>query len=52
MIEQVINLVPDEWLKEDACFDTTAEHRQAYATYLTRRLEAPRPFLEEAIRAR
>ena len=52
IIEQVINLVPDEWLKEDARFDTTAEHRQAYATYLTRRLEAPRPCLEEAIRAR
>ena len=52
IIEQVINLVPDEWLKEDARFDTTAEHSQAYATYLTRRLEAPRPYMEEAIRAR
>ena len=52
IIEEIINLVPDEWLNEDARFDTTAEHRQAYARYLTRRLEAPRLFLEEAIRAR
>lgn len=52
IIEELINLVPDEWLKDDARFNTTAEHRQAYATYLTRRLEAPRQFLEEAIRAR
>jgi hypothetical protein len=52
IIEEIINLVPDEWLNEDARFDTIAEHRQAYARYLTRRLEAPRLFLEEAIRAR
>ena len=52
IIEQIVNLVPDEWLKEDARFNTIAEHKEAYATYLTRRLAAPRPFLEEAIRAR
>jgi hypothetical protein len=52
VINQVINLVPDEWLKEDSRFNTTAGHRQAYVKYLSRRLEAPRTFVEEAIRAR
>jgi HipA-like protein len=52
VIEQVINLIPDDWLNEDPRFTNTAEHRHAYVEYLTRRLEAPRPFVEEAIRAR
>ena len=52
VIEQVIALVPDEWLDGDARFTTTTEHRKAYVEYLTRRLEAPRPFVEEAMRAR
>jgi hypothetical protein len=52
VIEQVINLVPDEWLNEDVRFKTLAEHRQAYVEYLTSRRAAPRPFVEEAIRAR
>ena len=52
LIEQVVNLIPDEWLKEDARFQTTTEHRHAYVEYLTRRLKTPRPFVEEAIRAR
>jgi hypothetical protein len=52
VINEVVGLVPDEWLENDSHFKTTAEHRQVYAEYLTRRLEAPRPFVEEAIRAR
>ena len=52
VINQVVSLVPDEWLENDSHFETTAEHRQAYVEYLTRRLEAPRPFVEEALRAR
>jgi hypothetical protein len=52
VIEQVVNLVPDEWLNENSRFPTTTEHRQAYIDYLTTRLEAPRNFVEEAIRAR
>ena len=52
VIKQVVDLVPDEWLNENSRFTTTAEHRRAYADYLTRRLEAPRNFVEEAIRAR
>ena len=52
VIQQVLDLVPDEWLKEDSRFGTTAEHKQAYVEYLTRRLEAPRSFVEETIRVR
>jgi hypothetical protein len=52
VIEQVVNLVPDDWLNENSRFPTTTEHRQAYIDYLTTRLEAPRNFVEEAIRAR
>src|SRR5215204_1415946 len=51
-IRQVVDLVPDEWMKDNSPFNTSAENRQAYVEYLTRRLEAPRHFVEEAIRAR
>jgi hypothetical protein len=44
-IRAILALVPDAWLDDPA-------QRDAYAAYLARRLEAPRPFLEEAIRAR
>ena len=52
VIHRIVNLVPDDWLNEDARFTSIAEHRNAYIEYLTRRLEAPRKFVEEAIRAR
>jgi hypothetical protein len=52
VIEQVINLIPEDWLNEDTRFTSAAEHRQAYVDYLTRRLDAPRNFVQEAIRAR
>ena len=43
-IEAIVRLVPQEWLGE--------EHAESYIEYLVRRLEPPRAFLEEAIRAR
>ena len=52
VIKGVVDLIPDEWLKEHSPFTTVAENRQAYVDYLTRRLNAPRHFVEEAIRAR
>jgi hypothetical protein len=39
-------------MNDNTPFTTIAENRQAYVDYLTRRLEAPRQFVEEAIRAR
>ena len=52
VIKQVVDLVPDDWMKENSSFSTIAENREAYVEYLTRRLEEPRNFVEEAIRAR
>ncbi|HXQ73524.1 MAG TPA: HipA family kinase [Pyrinomonadaceae bacterium] len=52
VINGVVELVPDVWLKEHAPFSSSEENRQAYVDYLTRRLDAPRNFVEEAIRAR
>jgi hypothetical protein len=47
LIKTVVDLVPD-----NSPFASTTENRQAYVDYLTRRLEAPRNFVQEAIRAR
>jgi hypothetical protein len=52
VIKAVVDLVPNDWMAENSPFSTTAENRQAYVEYLTRRLDAPRHFVEEAIRAR
>ena len=52
VIKGIVELVPEDWMSENSPFSTIAENRQAYVEYLTRRLEAPRHFVEEAIRAR
>ena len=52
VIDRVVKLIPDEWLTGDALFGSPDEYRKAYVEYLVTRLEAPRGFVEEAIRAR
>ncbi len=52
VIKGVVDLIPDDWMQDNSPFNTVAENRQAYIDYLTRRLEEPRNFVEEAIRAR
>jgi hypothetical protein len=52
IIDQIVALMPDGWLGDETEFANHAEHRAAYAAYLSRRLESPREFVEEAIRAR
>lgn len=52
VIKTAIDLVPDDWLKDHAPFSSIAENRQAYVDFLTRRLEPPRNFVEDMIRAR
>lgn len=52
VIDQVVALIPGEWLGDEAAFAGQEEHRAAYAAYLRRRLEAPRDFVEEAIDVR
>ena len=52
VIRAVVDLVPDDWMKDHAPFNSISENRQAYVEYLTKRLDEPRLFVEEAIRAR
>lgn len=47
VIAAIVDLIPRAWLEGDE-----AQARLAYTTYLTGRLAAPRPFAEEALRAR
>jgi hypothetical protein len=51
-IREIVEFVPDDWMSGDSTFSSTAQNREAYVEYLLRRLEEPRYFLEEAIRAR
>jgi len=52
MISNIVQLIPEAWLGGDAAFDGSRAYREAYREYLLRRLEPPRGFLEEALRAR
>jgi hypothetical protein len=52
LIREVVALVPDIWLAADSPFATTQDARDAYIQHLSRRLQAPRAFVEEALRAR
>lgn len=49
VIRSIVDLVPEAWLMGEAAFRSTAEHRQAYASYLLKRLESS-AFVEEALR--
>jgi hypothetical protein len=51
-VRALVELVPDDWLAPEAGLPDPASHRQAYLDYLARRLAEPRPFVEEADRAR
>jgi hypothetical protein len=48
----IVALIPDAWLGDEPAFAGAAEHRAAYAGYLSARLEASRIFVEEAQHAR
>src|SRR3989442_9037248 len=52
LIDSIVKLIPDSWLVGDSPFSDSNRHRDAYMAYLLSRLELPRVFLEEAIRAR
>jgi HipA-like protein len=49
LIERAVAEVPDEFLVPLLTTDSLAERRAAYRDYLTRRLAAPRPFLEPVL---
>jgi hypothetical protein len=52
LIDGILAAIPDMWLTGETKFASVEENRRAYAEYLSRRLEAPRVFAEEAERAR
>ena len=52
LVEMVVGLVPEEWLRQDSPFAGPTECRSAYIEYLTERLRGTHQFVEEAIRAR
>jgi hypothetical protein len=51
-VTELVAVLPDAWLPDDAVIGDAAAQRRAYVRYLMRRLEAPRPFVEEADRVR
>ncbi|HPG93489.1 MAG TPA: aminotransferase class I and II [Dokdonella sp.] len=51
-ISGIVACVPDAWLLPDPAFADADAQRAAYVDYLVRRIETPRDFVEEAIRAR
>jgi hypothetical protein len=50
-LRAILELVPDAWLNEDPSMPPQ-DLRDAYLAYLVDRLEAPRAFIEEAVRVR
>jgi HipA-like protein len=50
-IGEVVEMIPESWLDEPR-FATKNEHRAAYVRYLMARLEGPRDWVQEAVRAR
>ena len=48
VIADIVATIPDDWLVDG----DVASQRQAYVDYLVNRLQAPRAFFEEAVRAR
>ena len=52
VLRSIAEAVPDDWLTVEPTVGSPSQTRGAYVEYLARRLEAPRPFVEEADRAR
>ena len=50
-LRELVNAIPSSWLCDDPVFADATAHRQAYVDYLQARLEAPRAFVAEALRA-
>jgi hypothetical protein len=52
VIEGIVDLIPASWLGDEPLFGSVDEHRAAYRQYLMQRLEPPRQWMEDAVRAR
>jgi hypothetical protein len=51
-IREIVALVPDRWLESDSTLGSPSAYREIYVEYLLRRLNSPRAFVQEALRAR
>ncbi|MDE6007215.1 MAG: aminotransferase class I and II [Muribaculaceae bacterium] len=51
-LSKIVDFIPEEWLEEEGSEISATERREAYRTFLTRRLAASRLFAEEAIKQR
>ncbi len=49
-LREIVEAVPEAWLPRDPVLGGASAQRRAYVTYLRRRLEAPRPWVEEVTR--
>jgi hypothetical protein len=52
VVARVVDMIPDSWLGDEPRFASADEHRAGYRDYLTQRLESPRQWMEDAVRAR
>ncbi len=52
ILDELVAAIPDGWLPEDPIVGDADHQREAYVAYVSSRLDAPRPFVEEAERAR
>lgn len=52
VVENIVSLIPDDWLKQDGMFETIEEQRNAYATFLLTRMQESSVFIKEAQDAR
>ncbi|QRQ99545.1 HipA family kinase [Dyadobacter sandarakinus] len=52
VIENIVSLIPDDWLLRDSPFESPGEHRQAYTRYLSLRLSVSDVFVKGADDAR
>ena len=52
LLDGLVAALPDDWLGVDAVIGSPDDQRRAYVAYLLRRLEAPRPWVEDAERMR
>jgi len=52
LLQDIVAMIPESWLDNDALFENYDEHRAAYVAYLLDRLAFSYIFVEEALHAR
>ncbi len=51
-ISSIVSLIPDEWLRDETTFETAQQYRDAYITFLEKRIAYSKIFVKEAQHAR